>query len=123
MSEVVIRPPQIPNMIIKHIKWHTSLNQYINIGQDLCTITCDILDDSSSLLFQILESPIYKTKTFKLKSTGSGIVAMLASHEEALNSNILCIIENKTSLQTIQNCKHEIEFGGMCAFCGYRANE
>ncbi|CAG9324329.1 unnamed protein product [Blepharisma stoltei] len=129
MSEIPIKPPQIPNLVIKQITWHVKLNEFIEEGHDLCTLICDVPESSSSLLSQIIHMPVYKTKTFKIKSTASGSLYVLNSAEEAQQTSILCKIRQKTlpnfsiGADSIDKCKHEMEFGGMCAFCGYRSNE
>jgi len=114
MSEVLVKVPEVSNLIIKGIHWNSKVEEYVKKGQAICKLTCDIPESQDNLLALILNAPIYKTRNFLIKSQCTGKVKQIFSLQEAQSSGVVC---------TIEPCLHEIEYGGICVSCGFHSEE
>lgn len=80
----------------------------------LGVLTYQATSYNSSLLSHILAQPVLNSKQHLIKSSVSGRVKVLKTLAEFQTEGVLAYLEQ---------CSHEVTFGGMCANCGLSDEE
>ena len=112
--DVPVYGPKQPGIVIKEIKWEVNEGDLVKQAQCLCHLKYEQPENTSTLLAMVIQTPIYTTRSIKIKSPITGKVRKIAPHQEIQANKVVCILEP---------CRHDTVFSGLCVYCGFQIEE
>jgi hypothetical protein len=111
---IAVTGPLDPELVEPTLSWHVKVEQVVRAGSLLGVLAYQEATYSGSLLSHILAHPVLADKQHLIKAPVSGRVKELKELSEMLTDGVLAYLEQ---------CTHEVTFGGMCANCGLSDEE
>mmetsp|Transcript_19100 Transcript_19100/g.34745 ORF Transcript_19100/g.34745 Transcript_19100/m.34745 type:complete len:475 (-) Transcript_19100:1391-2815(-) len=106
---IAVKGPHNSLLVEPSLSWNVKVDQVVRAGFLLGHLTYREASFDSSLLSHILSTPVLNSKQHPIKAPISGKVKILKTLSEFQTEGVLCYLEQ---------CSHEVTFGGMCANCG-----